>query len=223
MPNGTCLEPDCAYVGPLKRERCQRHYHKWWRENMRPRLPGCTWKDCGKKPVIAKGMCAMHYSRFARHGDPGWTPPPPDRMALFLSKVEVGPRQLDGTRCLLWTAGTQDAGYGRFKGDGPTGVPAHRWLYEQWFGPIPEGHHLHHEVCETPACVNPAHLVPMTVVEHAKEHARLKGRPTECKWGHEYTEENTYIDPNGGIRCRACNRERKRREAEARRATSPLT
>lgn len=50
--------------------------------------------------------------------------------------------------------------------------------------------------------------------------ARVKGSPrwrqptTHCKWGHEYTPENTYVQPStGGRQCLACRRERKARRA----------
>lgn len=36
-----------------------------------------------------------------------------------------------------------------------------------------------------------------------------KGK-TRCPHGHEYTPENTYIRPNGGRKCRTCNRENER-------------
>ena len=37
---------------------------------------------------------------------------------------------------------------------------------------------------------------------------------THCPHGHEYTPENTYIDPRGGNRnCRECKRERRRKSA----------
>lgn len=42
---------------------------------------------------------------------------------------------------------------------------------------------------------------------------------THCKWGHEFTSENTAIHPSGGRQCRACNAERSRRR-RARKANS---
>lgn len=210
MPDPTCLVDGCDDP-PKVRQRCQKHYHEWWRRNRRPLLPRCSQDDCDKE-VTALGLCPMHYCRKVRHGDPTIARWPVDRWALFCAKVQIGPVRSDGTRCLLWIGGAQDGGYGRFKGDEPgSSIPAHRWLYERLVGPIPDGWHLHHEVCGEPSCVAPDHLVPLDVVEHAKEHARLKGRPTECKWGHPYTDENAYVDPNGGIRCRQCNRDRNRK------------
>src|SRR6266481_1534049 len=36
-------------------------------------------------------------------------------------------------------------------------------------------------------------------------------RKTHCKWGHEYTEENTYIDPSNHRSCRKCINKSKRK------------
>ena len=52
-------------------------------------------------------------------------------------------------------------------------VRVHRVVYERLVGPIPEGHAVHH-TCENKACVNPAHLVPMTQAEHLAHHNRTR-------------------------------------------------
>jgi hypothetical protein len=77
-----------------------------------------------------------------------------------------------------WIYGESD-GYKQVLGaDGV--VPAHRWFYETLVGPIPEGHHLHHE-CGTPACVNPEHLTPLTPAEHVLEHRGRELDMTEVR------------------------------------------
>jgi hypothetical protein len=59
--------------------------------------------------------------------------------------------------CWLWTAYVnRQNGYGMMQWDGKLRL-AHRISYALAFGPVPEGKWvLHH--CDTPACVNPAHL-----------------------------------------------------------------
>jgi hypothetical protein len=46
---------------------------------------------------------------------------------------------------------------------------AHRWIYEQYKGKIPEGHDLHHK-CENTLCVNPDHMEPKLESEHIRFH-----------------------------------------------------
>ncbi|WP_407691100.1 HNH endonuclease signature motif containing protein [Rubrobacter marinus] len=46
---------------------------------------------------------------------------------------------------------------------------AHRLFYEARYGPIEDGNQLHHR-CGIPSCVNPDHLLPLSVAEHARLH-----------------------------------------------------
>lgn len=70
---------------------------------------------------------------------------------------------VDTGTCWMWTAMLRD-GYGYFDHE-----PAHAWLYRYVVGLVPEGRELHH-VCEVRACVNPAHLQPVTRREHCDLH-----------------------------------------------------
>ena len=74
------------------------------------------------------------------------------------------------TECHYWLggfAGQRDGGPGRYPKIYIRGAyrMAHRWIYESERGPIPDGMHLHH-LCRVTQCVNPAHLTPMSAVEH---------------------------------------------------------
>lgn len=67
------------------------------------------------------------------------------------------------TGCWIWT-GRKLQGYGLMSNG-----RAHRIMYEQHLGPIPEAHDLHH-LCRNPACVNPEHLEPKRRSEHLSYH-----------------------------------------------------
>lgn len=110
--------------------------------------------------------------------------------------------------CWLWTGATNGKGYGRLYADGAH-VYAHRYSFETFVGPIPEGMVLCHS-CDVRNCVNPAHLWPGTVKDNQQDmSAKGRGRgrfsgATHCAQGHEFTEATTRHLSNGGRRCRTC-------------------
>lgn len=120
--------------------------------------------------------------------------------------------------CWLWHAAADHLGYGRIGLAGKV-VLAHRFAYELLVGPIPAGLDLDH-LCRVPACVNPAHLEPVTHRENqrrgmARHFLGLEqSRKTHCPQGHPYDEANTYRH-NGRRYCRTCKVTKTR---EARRA-----
>lgn len=113
--------------------------------------------------------------------------------------------------CWVWVAGKIPAGYGSLGG-----VRAHRFAYELLVGPIPAGLELDH-LCRNRACVNPAHLEPVTHHENilrGQSPAAKNAGKTHCVRGHEYSDENTYVQSDGSRRCRKCARITKREWAE---------
>lgn len=127
----------------------------------------------------------------------------------FMSKAEIVP-----SGCVEWAAGL-NRGYGVFY-DGQRLVKAHRWSYEYFVGPIPDGLHIDH-LCRNTRCVNPAHLEPVTPRENVLRGVGLAARQaqlTHCVRGHEFTEGNTYR-AHGRRYCRTCRRDAAR---EAKRA-----
>lgn len=126
-------------------------------------------------------------------------------------------RQPDG--CWNWTAAIDPTGYGRFWLDGRMQY-AHRVVYELFVEPIPEGLTLDH-LCRNHACVNPAHLEPVTLGENVLRGvgiSAVNARKTHCIRGHEFTDENTARNRNGTRRCVACSVERGRENYERHKA-----
>jgi len=111
------------------------------------------------------------------------------------------------TPCHLWSGPLAKNGYARIKRDGKE-IRLHRHYYEQAFGPIPPGYDVHHR-CHQRACLNPNHLVIMLRDDHLALHrAELPGIQwrTHCKYGHEYTPENTFLDCGKYQKCVTCSR-----------------
>ena len=113
--------------------------------------------------------------------------------------------------CWHWVASTTTNGYGCFW-DGERNRPAHRWAWEFFNGPIPDGLVLDH-LCRNILCVNPDHLEPVThTVNMRRGVFPVVG---SCKWGHEFSEANTYVTKAGKRHCRACNARRTRLRGRA--------
>jgi hypothetical protein len=74
---------------------------------------------------------------------------------------------VDESGCWIWQRSLDRDGYGQTSRDGE--CRAHVWMYQQHVGPVPPGRLLHHR-CEVKACVNPAHLEPMTPLDHTRLH-----------------------------------------------------
>jgi hypothetical protein len=94
------------------------------------------------------------------------------RVEWFFEKVD----QRGPDECWLWKAGKNRAGYGVF---GVGAKRAHRWIWEFENGPIPPGMLILHK-CDTPACVNPAHLRLGTHSDNMRERCE-KGRTLKAE------------------------------------------
>lgn len=161
-------------------------------------IPDCTSKHFGK------GWCRKHYERWHRHGDPFALLREGTPAKRFWRKVVQ-----DERGCLVWIGGKSNKdGYGCFREDTGSIAAAHRWAFEQ-VCPIPEGLELDH-LCKNRACVNWAHLEPVTHAENVRRGnvgSHFRGK-THCPQGHPYDAANTYVNDKGYRACRTCVRAR---------------
>ena len=117
-----------------------------------------------------------------------------------------------------------ETGYGYLcvRKDGVKRTPSvHRYFYEELVGTPPDGVHLDHichnndlsckggPTCMHRRCVNPDHMEPVTPavnISRGRGLAPHNKAKTRCSEGHEYTEDNTYVTPNGGRQCLTCRK-----------------
>lgn len=154
-----------------------------------------------------------------------WSPALRPVVERILSRTVVSPE----SGCWLWTGGKNKAGYGTIR-VGASVLYTHRLMLEMSGVSLAPGLFACHH-CDTPACVNPAHLyagTPKQNSQDAKTRLRWPAQHmTHCKRGHEFTPENTYIIPATATRderrsCRQCLSAREDDRARRHFARNPL-
>lgn len=129
----------------------------------------------------------------------------------LLQRIMVSVRQTE-TGCWQWLKSLTKDGYASKMLVSGVHRRAHHVVYEYFIGPIPGGLELDH-LCRNRACVNPAHLEPVTHAENNRRAHVLE----RCPRGHDYS----YVSAGRRGRqkvCRTCAGENQRRSRARRRA-----
>lgn len=168
-------------------------YAGFWRVMVSPPLdkmaavPPCSIEGCVRS-AWARGWCGTHYRRWRTTGSVEVHRPSIEER--FLAKVRIA-----DSGCWEWTGHLDKDGYGTIS-YGPHGaqvkVRAHRWAYERWVAPIPEGLLVCHR-CDNPPCVNPDHLFTGTQSDNVRDSVQ-KGRknpPIGSRNGRAVLDEDT--------------------------------
>jgi hypothetical protein len=131
----------------------------------------CSVEGC-ERIAESKGMCMKHYSRFKRYGHTNsiWNTGTP--VERFHRSYNVNPE----TGCWEWKAWKSPTGYGIFPMPGNKRIKAHRYSYEMFIGPIPDGMFVLHK-CDVRSCCRPDHLFAGSHQENMTDMVK-KGR-----WG----------------------------------------
>ena len=163
----------------------------------------CSVDGCSGK-YRSRGFCSSHYSRAIRAGELSVIQPQRPDDERFWANVDAS------GDCWEWTSALHPSGYGYFTAKGRKSWRAHRYAWTLLVGEIATGMTLDHR-CRNRRCVNPDHLEPVTSEENnlrSGSFSAINARKTHCKYGHEFTPENTYVQYNKGKpgrRCRACH------------------
>lgn len=107
--------------------------------------------------------------------------------------------------CWEWAGAISEQGYARYSNGYQFRM--HKILYESFTNKqMPIGYCTDH-VCRNRKCVNPFHLEMVTYVENVmrgKGLTAINKKKTHCKYGHEFNQQNTYLDSNGSRHCYTC-------------------
>lgn len=170
----------------------------------------CEVTGC-QRPMFVKvhRLCRPHYRRLREYGDPtaGTRMRPLDFESRLAAFVDVGD-------CWVWNGALTQTGYGNVALPGRRTTKAHRWVWENLVGPIPDGLELDH-LCLVTLCVNPDHLEPVT--PEVNRQRRWTARTQWCKRGHDMRDPaNLQITRRGTRQCRACQAYTQRQRRQTR-------
>ena len=159
-------QKECLIEGCSKkvfcRGMCSTHYVRWQRhgdpfhrKTQKANTRKCKHPGCNRLNEVGD-YCTKHYERFRKYGKTDDSVLKtlksihPKKRIWFCSKADAK------TGCWIWQKGKDKDGYGQFTFKNKH-FRAHRVAYRLFVGKIPKGMFVLHK-CDTPSCVNPAHL-----------------------------------------------------------------
>lgn len=204
----------------------------------------CRAESCTNDAVYKKlQLCKIHYDRRRYQGDENARP----KYTRGFSDVEklAHYREIpaDPDACFGWSGRVSSHGYAQIWTGGRKGSfrAAHRVTYLIQHGELPGDlqvdHMCHNEdlsciggpTCLHRRCTNPAHLRVATRLDNVGAARRaerpgfldrnVNARKTHCKWGHEFTPENIWMN-KGARYCRACLKRRSQEAKERKKMSS---
>jgi hypothetical protein len=172
---GECEAPGCDKPKKV-RNWCKTHYNRWNEHAHRCRYPDCTnfQRDGGRRSKY--GHKTIFYCREHEGQHLCRTPwselTNAERLAQAIDRDEPA--------CWIYTGPTTNGGYGLFVPEGGGKQPwlAHRAMWALLLGGHKPKLVLDH-LCERPACINPAHLEPVTRTVNER---RKVTRPSGPNW-----------------------------------------
>lgn len=137
----------------------------------------------------------------------------PAKPLLERFERQMIPEPMSG--CWLWFGAVDAAGYGQIKDSAHRQLKAHRAAWMLFVGALPADRMVCHR-CDTPACVNPAHLFLGTAADNNRDRDR-KGRG--IKGDHVPPERRARGERSGMSRLSDVDTERLRADIEAAQVT----
>lgn len=135
----------------------------WMPEGPRSAAVPCSVAGCGR-PVVSQGLCPAHRQRLRTHGDVQADKPVGFMRSSRYDVVAVLARASRSedpapyglpVPCLLFPSKSHRRPLA--KGSDGRARAVYAIAYEEWVGPIPDGHYVLHR-CDVPTCIERTHL-----------------------------------------------------------------